>query len=228
MAHSIRFTYTNPQTANNILSQDEVKDLIEMFYRWDDAKFNIVFDKKHKRWRGTAQWLGIERTHEIVLYVENIKRDFKEQNIVGGSQKPVTEKMAMAMVLAHELQHCNQVPLHRQDNNTSFYSGHQYWNLASEREARGFVDEKLNEMCAYFGLPPQMRDQVSRIEEDSSPELDDVITLLAECDEVSPEDVNDELRASGILKPNNVAIVRRALAGLGIEVKKNKAVYFRT
>ena len=48
------------------------------------------------------------------------------------------------MVLVHEIQHGNQYKFHKMDS--SFFNEHGYWNHASEREARSYADEKLNEI----------------------------------------------------------------------------------
>lgn len=204
-----------------------MKDLIEILFRWDDTNFHIIFEKKHKKWRGCQSWNDMSREHEVSLFHENIVRDFERGHVIGGSQKASTLKIAEAQVLAHELQHCNQQRLHKNTADSTFFNGHRYWNLASEREARGFVDERLNEIYAYFDATPIMRRAPAVSECDTGDELDEVITLLAECDSVTPEDVNDELRASKILKPANVIYVKQALIARGVEIKKKEKQYFR-
>lgn len=221
MAHTIRFT---KDTLDTVLSDDEVRDIIEMLYRWGDDKFNIIFAKKHKRWRGLAQWDSLAREHNVTLYIENIKRDYSVGTVIAGSQKAPSVRAGVAMVLAHELQHCNQVKLHKQDARSGFYGQHHYWNLPCEREARGFVDDRMNEICAYFGLPPVMRRASIKVPTDTK-ELQAVIRLLLECDGVTSEDINDELRASHLLSPANVSVVKEGLRKAGVEVQRNKKVF---
>ena len=218
MAHSIRFTYDTPRS-DVVLKEDEIEDLIEMLYRWGDTRFHIIFSDKHKKWRGSAQWRALEREHEINIYVDNIKKDVKTGIAIAGSQ-PAPEgsiRAGIAMVLCHELQHCNQVKFHKQDAKSTFYGGHQYWNLASEREARGYVDEKLNEICAYFNIKPTMRRAAVHTDGDESKEVKAIIRLLSECDRVTSDDINDELRASNLMSPANFSAVKRGLLKKGIK-----------
>jgi hypothetical protein len=69
-----------------------------------------------------------------------------------------------------------------------------------------------------------MRQAVAKVGNDEV-ELAAVISLLSECDRVSPEDINDELRVSNLLSPTNVSAVRRGLQELGVEIRKNDRLY---
>jgi hypothetical protein len=222
MAHKISFLDFN----DFLLDEEEARDIIEMFFVWGDSKFIITTDEKEKRWRGYHQWFDMAREHKITLSKKNITRDFNDKARVGGNHVAPTLKVAAAMVLVHELQHANQVKLHKPIAGSSFYTEHHYWNRACEREARGYVDEKLNEICAYFGVPPVMRSG-SRAAATDHDEVDAVVDLLSECEYVSMDDIKDELRISNVLNPSTVKHVRGELISRGVEIKKESSVYFQ-
>ena len=216
MAHSINYITRTV----SVLDRYEVEDLIELLYRWGDSKFNIIFEQKDKKSgvRGRAVWHSFENIHEVTLFVDTITKHFHEGKRLGGNQPAKTLKAAFAMVLAHELQHCNQKILHK-NVDSAFYTGHRYINLACEREARGFVDERLNEIHAYFGIENQSRSV--NISQNDDEELSRVIDLLGECEFITTTDINDELRASKIMNPNNFMTIKNALVERGIEIRKN-------
>jgi hypothetical protein len=215
MAHSYKFEGME----DFALSESEIKDIVEMFYRWEDSKFVFDQDKMAKRtYRGqhVCMWDG---THKISFSMKNIEKDFKNKQRIACNMPAPTLKVAAAMVLAHELQHANQEKLHKGE--MGFYgrmqgttkNGNprmkQYWGRACEREARAFVEEHLNEICAYFAAPFQMRRKAATIGDNGSEnrEVSAVAALLKECPQVTMDDVRDELRASKILTPANVQAV---------------------
>jgi hypothetical protein len=210
MGHSIKFE----NFQNFILSEDEVRDFIEIFYRWGDDRFTITTNETERSFRGQhSRDLG--GRHIITLVAHNIKKDFRDKKRTGGNLVAPTLKVAAGMVLAHELQHANQSKIHK--NESSFYGQKKrYWNRACEREAREFVDNNMPEICAYFQAPWQgTRAPAIGNHGDANGEALAVAELLQECSEVTMDDIRDELRASKILNPKNVQIVVD-------ELRKNK------
>lgn len=222
MAHNIKFVDFQ---GFDLLSTLQVKELIEMFYRGGDTNFVISTDDfKGKSTMGNASYDGFTKTHTIKLCQRNITKFFNLTGQSGGDLKAPSVKAAAASVLTHELQHCNQNLIHK--GNGIFWGRlggtnikgqprmKRYRGRACEREARAYADEKLNEVCAYFGLPFAARRAENRTEDHE--ELDDVIDLLMEVDGPTMDDIKDELRASGLLRPNNVMIVKKELAEQGV------------
>lgn len=217
MAHNIKFVDFQ---GFDLLNTLQIKELIEMFYRGGDTNFIITTNEKEPKNLGHASYCGFSRTHTVMLCKKNIKKYFALTGQSGGDLKAPDLKVAAASVLLHELQHCNQNLIHK--GNGIFWGqlgGYQsdgkprmkrYRGRACEREARAFADDKLNELCAYFGLPPCARRAENRAEDHE--ELDAVIDLLMEIDNPTMDDIKDELRASGLLRPNNVMIVKKELA----------------
>ncbi len=208
----------------DLLHTTQVRELIEMFYVGGDVNFVITTDEKDPKLLGHASYDGFSRTHTITLIKKNIKKFFELNGQSGGDLKAPDIRVAAASVLVHELAHCNQNLLHK-DN--GIYWGKlggttargrprmkRYRGRACEREARAYADEKLNELCAFFGLPPVARRAANRAEDHE--ELDAVIDLLTEIERPTLDDIKDELRASGLLRPNNVLIVKKELAELGV------------
>ena len=211
MAHSIRFE----QFDDFLLSKDEVRDFIDMFYRWGDAKFIVRTDKNERKVRG-RHCVDLGGVHTVSLVKQNIARDFQRGTTIGGNLRAPSLKCAAGMVLAHELQHANQSKLHKQEE--GFYRDHRYWNRACERDARQFVDEHIAEICAYFDVSAPVRRKGPAPTGGDSEALA-VAGLLSECSEVSMEDIRDELRASGILTPSSVRLVVEHLRGQEIDIK---------
>jgi hypothetical protein len=217
MAHTIKFVDFH---LFDLLTTTQVKDIIEMFYRGGDVNFIISACNLNGNTMGNASYEGFSKTHTIALCKKNIVKFFKSQGQAGGDIKAPDIKTAAASVLVHELAHCNQNLLHK--DNGIFWGklgGYQidgkprmkrYRGRACEREARSYADEKMNEICAYFGLPPAARRAEDRAEDHE--ELDAVIDLLAEIENPTMDDIKTELRASGLLRPNNVMIVKKELS----------------
>jgi hypothetical protein len=221
MAHSIVF---KDFQGFDLLLTTQVRELIEMFYRGGDTKFVIYCDEKEPKNLGHASFDAFARTFTVMLCRKNIVKWFESMGLSGGDLKAPDVRVAAASVLVHELKHCDQMTLHK--GNGIFWGQlggstadgrprmKRYRGRACEREARAYADEKLNEICAYFGLPPVARRPENRAEDHE--ELDAVIDLLAEIDNPSMDDIKDELRASGLLRPNNVMIVRKELSELSL------------
>lgn len=221
MAHNIKFVDFQ---GFDLLNTLQVKDIIEMFYRGSDINFVICAHNLDGNTMGNASYDGFTKTHTIKLCQRNIKKFFEKQGQAGGDLKAPDIRTAAASVLVHELQHCNQNLIHK--DNGIFWGKlggitkdgkprmKRYRGRACEREARAYADEKLNELCVYFNLPPVARRAENRVEDHE--ELDAVIDLLAEIDHPTMDDIKDELRASGLLRPNNVMIVKKELTEMGV------------
>lgn len=220
MAH--RIDITGILKMEGLLTKQSVIDTINLYYRWGDATFKVVcFDnvremrafhhdpKIKPTVRGEHRWARSGNTHTISLVRLNIEKAWLEKNAAGGNVAPPSEQAAAIMVLMHEIQHANQTGLHAQTKSSTFWNERGYRNRACEREARSFVDEHLDELCAYLGLPP-IRDH-RKVRGDVDQELEDIVDLLSECDEVTMDDVKEELRASKILNPRNVMEVMSRL-----------------
>lgn len=217
-----------------LLTEQEVCDFIDMFFSYDDpqAKWTIrnVTRKEAEDFNGQHIYNPNTREHIISFCLENICRHYKKgRRDFGGNLKlpDIDTRMAAALVLAHELQHANQTRLHK--GNELFYGvlgGYDirgrprmkhYKGRACERDAREFVDGHLNEIFAYFNLPPPRRSKI--FVADDPDELVEVADLLCECEEITMDDVRDELRASRILNPANVRRVLEILQGRGVNFK---------
>ncbi len=211
-----------------ILSEDEVRDFIDLFYRWDDSTFFVRVDEMERKFRGQHSLGFAGQSHTITLVKKNITRDFNKKSSIGGNMVAPTLRVAAGMVLAHEIQHANQAKLHKDE--MGFYGKKlgltptgkprmkQYWGRATERDARQFVDEHMNEICAYFSVDPPMRQKSTEPGVDQD-EVLVVADLLCECSEVSMEDIKEELRASKVLTPSNVRIVLERLQEQGFAIK---------
>jgi hypothetical protein len=220
-------TFDRFENMRDLLTEQAVRDFIEMFYRWGPTHFKIVGVRnatEARRYldepklkgavRGVHQFFPLSDRHMIVLVRDSIIDGFKRSRHLGGNVIPPTLQAGAAMVLAHELQHANQHKIHKGDS--GFFKEHAYFDKATERDARAFADEKLDEICAYFGVPPPRRKPVERPPEES--EVDDVIELLRDIPDVTMDDIREELRASKILNPKNVKKVVDILEGGGLVV----------
>lgn len=216
-----------------LLTQDEVVDLISTFYRWGPARFLIRTDEKERKFMGQCQsWPDM---HTITLCEKNIRREFGKKGRMGGSMVAPNLKVGAGMVLTHEIQHANQSKLHKGNNKFWGKLGgitekgnermQKYWYRACERDARGFVDEHVEEIYAYFDVSTeglQTLRACGTIGDNGreSGEVSEVIALFMEGTEVSMEDVKEELRQSGVLNPGNVQRVVKELREAGIEVQR--------
>jgi hypothetical protein len=205
------------EKAKGHLTAEIIHDFIDMIYRWKDADFNIhIFtnaSEMRKHWgdpriKGTL--LGEHRgssmtnTHHISLVHDNIVKNLKRDVFPAGNNfKAHTTTMGYVMVLVHELTHANQREHHYDDS--QFFQKKGYWNRACEREARGTVDDRINEICVYLNEEPPRRHK-KKVDDDSE-EVEAVVDILCECEEITMDDIRDELRASKILNPKNVQMV---------------------
>jgi hypothetical protein len=199
-----------------LLSEEQVRDLIDMFYRWDDSNFVIVGKDRKKGRRGSHRYFSMGNQHIITLSRPTIERGFREKQRMGGNFPAPTLELAPLMVLTHELQHANQAKIHA--GTEEFFNKRGYNKRPCEREAREFVDKNLDVLADYLGLelPRRHLQEVAMGNQDQ--ELQDVAELFEECEEVAVADIVEELRQSGINNPKNVEQVSRILFERGIRV----------
>jgi hypothetical protein len=224
-----RIIFDKSFSSFGLLSEDEVCDFVDMFFNYDDTNvtWTIMNVDKGVDFNGQHMYNPNTREHTITFSKKNIAKNYcKGRRDFGGNLKlpDIDMKAAAALVLAHELQHANQSKLHK--GNELFYGNlggldsrgkprmKHYRGRACERDAREFVDGHLNEIFAYFNLPPPRRNKVF-VPEDSD-ELVEVADLLCECAEITFEDIRDELRASRILNPRNMQRMLEILRTRGV------------
>ena len=220
-----------------LLTPEVICDFIDMFYNYDtdkQTKWIISLDEKAD-FNGQHWYNPNVKEHHVVFCEKNIRKHFeKGRRDFGGNVKVpnLTVNTAAALVLAHELQHANQSKLHKGNELFYGYLGgfnsqgrprmKNYKGRACERDAREFVDAHLNEIFAYFNLPPPRRNKVLVVND--SDELADVANILCECPEISMDDVRNELRASNILNPKNVQRLLEILHDRGVEFKARSEI----
>lgn len=209
------------------LSTKEIRELIDLFYRWEDTTFTIdhKITKSGTRGEHTSDWSG---KHYISLAKRAIANSFKKNTPCGGTIRAPTLKVACAATLVHELMHANQVKYHKGE--MGFYGKmlgetakgrprmKHYWGRACEREARAYVDEHFNEICAYFAVDPP-RPTVSMDGRVGQDEVMGVADILCECEEVTLDDIKDELRISKALTPSNFKTVVEEMKKRGFKIK---------
>ena len=103
-----------------------------------------------------------------------------------------------------------------------FFRSRDYWSRACERDARQFVDERMEEICAYFGVPFQRPQHAGVVTPMADPlvEVRGVAALFRGCTRVTVGDVREELRLSRMLNPRNVRLVLEELKRTGTEVSE--------
>jgi hypothetical protein len=223
--HELKFT--NWDRVHKLVSEEATADFVEMFYRWPACNFEFVAFQSAHEWKnffsekktnyklvGEHRYYGFGG-HRISLIVDNLEKYFAKGSPLGGNVCSPSLQVSAAMVLAHELQHANQVKMHAASS--AFYDDHKYIDRACEREARNFADEKFGEICVYYGIETPLKKQVIRPTDEQS-ELEAIKDLLLECHSVTMDDVKDELRASKLLNPKNVKNIISDLRLAGVKI----------
>lgn len=146
-----RITFHRVEGAPAHLSEQEMRDLVDVLYRWDDSSFVITLDRKDGTRRGQHSWNPMTRNHAISLFHTNIAEAIRLRQRLGGNMSADDPKLGAAMVLAHELQHANQSQTH--STNEQFYRKKEYNKRPAEREARAFVDDNIETIAAIIGHP---------------------------------------------------------------------------
>jgi len=214
MGHTI--TFHNPG-AFQILSTDEITDLINFFYRWKDTKFRVVCDDNSRTRRGAHLYMHPERMHQITLSAHAMSIGFHSGLRMGGNGPAPSLRMGAAMVVAHELQHANQAGQHLA--NERFYTHRDYNTRPCEREARSFVDSHMRELMTMVAPELlQVHIPVTAMCADQDG-IGEVVGLFEGLSEVTVTDIRTELRLSGMNTVKNFEMVRDQLVGLGIRIR---------
>lgn len=201
-----------------LLTKREVLDLLDVLYRGTDT-FHIFGVMRSDRQRRPT--LGLHVTsdffggHEIYLAPQKIHDCFYRGLPTGGNRKAPNVRLAVGMVLAHEIQHANQTILH-ENHPASFYGKRRsrYRTRPCEREARQFADDSISIIAGVLGVE-LAKEPVVAIPSD---EVNLVAECLAEADEVSIQDIVEELRQSGLNNAVNVSRVKGMLAEWGVKL----------
>lgn len=222
MGHRISFDGKFTKDFRGLISEQEVRDVVDMFYKHDEGKFVFTAERGPNGQRGEHDWNGLTRTHVINLSRDNITKGFNLKQRMGGNGPAPTLKMAVVMVLTHELQHANQIHDHGHGDR-NFYgvrntSRVRYNRRPCERDARRFVDDNIHVIAEFVGHQMPTRRSRGPRNMDQDNELLDIAAVLGENEKVTLKDILDELRSSGINNPKNVERMIGILLAQGIKV----------
>lgn len=225
MAHNVKFDKSTSKLSG-LLTEQEIIDIIDMFYRFDDCNFYITchIDRPRKGLRGQQQYNSIMKLHTIYLSPDNIRQGFDEKSRMGGNMLAPTLKMGVVMVLAHELQHANQALLHGNTPDTYMFRHvpfQKYKARPCEKDARSFVDDNMDQIAAICDvkLEDHKLDNVIDLDdEELENELEDLADVLGELEEVHVRDINEELRSLRLNNAKNVGVVKELLKERGVKV----------
>ncbi len=221
MGHTI--THQVVDSFSELLTQGEVEDLINFFYRWKDTRFEVTYKNEQRYRRGLHLYVHHERTHRIVLSPGPIIRAVEGKQRIGGNGTAPglggrdSLRVGAAMVLVHELQHANQAGQHLATE--KFYTHRDYNTRPCEREARTFVDSNLREIMTMVApelLSVVVPGQAMCADGDT---VEDILCAFEGLDEVSVDDIRKELRLSGLNNPINLGRVMHELRAAGVMVK---------
>lgn len=223
MAHRITFdtSYSRMQT---LLSKDEVRDIIDMFYRFGDSNFFVTCDasKKKRGLRGSHSYNGLTRTHTIFLSRDEIQKGVDEKMRMGGNTNAPSYKMGAVMVLVHELQHANQAIIHGSGSSMHRRVPFQtYLSRPCERDARAYVDSNLDQIAAFcqVEVDHKLRAKVVDLDDEKiEDELEDLADALEDTIEIHVRDLNEELRLSGMNNSKNIQALIQMLKERGVQV----------
>lgn len=217
MGHIIQFIHVG----RKILDDREVVDLIDFFYRWNDTRFEVVWerdDASNRHRRGCHIYEHQRRTHVIKLNAQCIIRACNSGQRLGGNGTAPggSPRAGAGMVVTHELQHANQAGQHLATE--KFYTHRDYNTRPCEREARAFVDSNLRQVLTLVA-PELLRVQpaggVVCADLDG---VEEVVEVLGELSEVTTADIRTELRLSGINNPINLGRVIHMLTERGVKI----------
>lgn len=193
------------------LSKTEVQDLIDALFR-DDAHFRIYGkmrkDRKSKPTLGLHVYDAITDSHEIYLSPEKIEACFNMKTRAGGNIVAPHLKIAMGMVVAHEVQHANQHLVHGDEKSFFGKKRSRYRSRPCEREARNIADESIHIIAGIVGVE-LLHEKFEKIPDD---EVESVAECFLDWDDVSTQDIVEELRNSGINNAVNVMKVKKFLS----------------
>jgi hypothetical protein len=211
------FSFTGSENFEDVLDEDEMVDIVTFFYKWGDARFEIMCDGDSERTRGAHIYLPVQETHVITLSRRAIDAGVSRGYRLGGTKPAPTVRVGTAMVLTHEVQHANQAGLHRAGER--FYTVKNYERRPCERDARAFVDQHTDQIRALLGDQGSFAEGTGVHRAPCTTDgLEDVADLFDELPEVRLGDLVHELRLSGLNSPKNVVTCREILEGRGVRV----------
>lgn len=193
------------------LTKTEVKDLVDVLFRTGDGSF-IIHGYMRVGEKPTIRGLCVSDNFfgqvEIYLAPDRIVKSYHEGRPVGGNRPALSPKMAVAAVLAHELQHANQYKVHSSTHSSFFGKKRsKYRARASEREARNFADENVEVIAQVLGVElPKKKSEPVQVDT-----IEMVAQLLADVGDVEVVDIVEELRGIGMNNAANVARVKELL-----------------
>lgn len=223
MALSIEF-HSSYKPMRSLLSENDVRDILEMFFRSPSGMFRIVgsLPKVRPTVRGQHTYYPSSELHEIYLSRNVIERAFSQQSAMGGNFKLPTLRMAAVCVLVHEIQHANQAVVHGGKSTINRrVPFRRYMTRPCEMDARSFVDEHMEEIAAFcdYDLSQFKPERGEHEEGEISQEIQEIFDVLSLCEEgVSIRDLTEELRSSGINTPGNIRTLQNLLEDQGITV----------
>jgi hypothetical protein len=205
---------------SGVLSRAEARDLIDVLYRWDidrNCTFqllgHIMVEKKRGHHTcGQHSFQVYENRHLIGLDLTQIEYCVKKKLAVGGSIKTPNMKICAGMVMAHEIQHANQVFHHARENRGSFYAQQKkYYGRPCEREARAFADDNVEVVAGILNQPVPYGNRPVLGMVSYGPDILAIADDLEGIREVSLSDLREELRSSGCASPENIRILREEM-----------------
>lgn len=217
MPNRVDFYSYNP--LETLMSYTEVKDVIDSLFR-GESNFSIYGSMRHDRKNRPTLGLHVSGVlfsgHEIYLAPHKIKACFERGSTCGGNRKAPNLKIAMGMVLAHEIQHANQSLIH-EDHPSSFYGKERsrYRTRPCEREARSAADESIPILAGIFNIE-LFKEKIEEVPQD---ELYLIAECLAEADEISTKDIVEELRFSGLNNGINVMKIKSLLSQWDVSIQ---------
>lgn len=199
--------------ADTGLSKTNVVDLIDSLYRGDSR---FIFYGVMRSDRRSKPTLGLHvysemcpNVHEIYIAPDKIRNAFSTNRPTGGNKVAYDARVAVGMVIAHEVQHANQTHLHV-GSHKNFYGKERsrYRTRPCEMEARQFADDNIGVISGILGF------EIPKTFVPTQPNFDElelVAECLAESDIITVPDIVSELKLSGMNNAVNVMNVKRIL-----------------
>ncbi len=207
----------------DLISKDEIVDLITMFYKWGDSQFEVTCSDEDPHRRGAHVYAHMSQVHKISISRVAIERGVQGRARMGGNKTAPSVRMGLAMVLVHEIQHANQTGLHNYAEN--FYTHPHYMTRPCEREARDFVDKNMaviNSIMSQDGFHDEITlaegTGVYGMKAPTFDRVEDIADVFEANSRVSMADLLTELKLSGLNSPKNAGRLRAICQQKGIEI----------
>ena len=131
---------------------------------------------------------------------------------MGGNKPHASLKEALLSVVAHETQHANQYLRH--GRNHKFWQG-KYYAKPCEIDARRFADEQHYIVETFAGKELSINETRRALIED---ELAELVDVFCELEEVSREDLKEELRSCKLFNATNFGMLVHMLVDKGVKI----------